>query len=417
MKSRCLLSVLGLVTIFLPGRDALRAQNGFTVPVVVTNENTAEPGIEIAPGGLVYINAPAGLLSNLPGSASFLFRSSDGGATWVQTPNGFRDLFPGGGDADVAIDPTDGTIYFADLWLGSSTVSVSRDEGQSWIANPLDGVFVEDRQWLATPGGARVYLATHQIPTGIVVSKSVNGGVTYVLSSVAASVADQTGCICPSGNIIAESGGLLGLGDRVGVIYSTSSGGIKFARSTNGGLTFGSSVVSQVSGADTSSNFPVVANAGNGHLVVVWLEVIGSATRVRFSDSTNWGAVWTTPRTLVSTGTSVFPWLDARGAKVAVSVYHTSASGVPDLVPDSAQWFETYLESTNGGATLSARQIVDPMPVKSGPICTEGAGCAEDRELLDFQSVAIDAAGRSLLTWTRSINNVDDTEIRFARQR
>lgn len=417
MTLRCLLSVLGLGTIFLPNGDALKAQSGFTVPVVVTSENTAEPGIEIAPGGLVYIHAPAGLLSNLPGSASFLFRSADGGATWTQTPNGLRDLFPGGGDADVAIDPTDGTIYFADLWLGSSTVSVSRDEGQSWMANPLDGVVVEDRQWLATPGGGRVYLATHQIPTGIVVSKSVTGGVAYVLSSVAASVADQTGCICPSGTIIAETGGLFGLGDRVGVIYATSTGGIKFARSTNGGLTFGSSVVSQVSVADTSRNFPVVANAGGGHLVAVWLEVIGSATRVRFSASTNWGAIWTTPRTLVSTGTSVFPWVDARGAKVAVSVYHTNASGVPDSVPDSAVWFETYLESTNGGATFSGWQIVDPTPVKSGPICTEGAGCADDRELLDFQSIAIDAAGRSLVTWTRSINNVDDTEIRFARQR
>src|SRR5207249_2752251 len=122
------------------------------------------------------------------------------------------------------------------------------------------------------------------------------------------------------------------------------------------------------------------------------------------------------PRTLVSTGTSVYPWIDARGVKVAVNLYHTTANGTPDTVPEGAQWFETYLESTNGGATFSPLQIVDPIPVKSGPICTEGAGCAEDRELLDFQSIAIDSANRSLLTWTRSINNVDDTDIRFARQ-
>src|SRR5437867_12018513 len=79
------------------------------------------------------------------GSASFLFRSLDGGATWTQTPNGLRDLFPGGGDSDVAVDSMDGTVYYADLWLGSSTVSVSHDQGETWIASPLDGVVVEDR--------------------------------------------------------------------------------------------------------------------------------------------------------------------------------------------------------------------------------------------------------------------------------
>ena len=266
-------------------------------------------------------------------------------------------------------------------------------------------------------GGGRVYLATHQIPTGIVVSKSLTSGTAYVLSSVAASAVDQTGCICPSGNIIAERGGLLGLNDRVGVIYATSIGGIKFARSMNGALTFASSLVSQVDGADTSTNFPVVANAGNGHLVAVWLELVGGVTLVRLSDSFDSGATWMPARALVSTGTSVFPWVDARGTKVAVSLYHTSARGVPDSVPESAEWFETYLESTNGGWSFSALQRVDPTPAKSGPICTEGAVCAGDRELLDFQSVAIDAAGRSVLTWTRSIDGIDDTEIRFARQR
>src|SRR5438093_5977455 len=213
VRLRCGLSALAFAAL-LVNRSAMKAQSGVTAPVVVTGENTGEPGIDVAPGGLIYINAPAGLLSNLPGSASFLFRSSDGGATWTQTPNGVRNLFPGGGDSDVAVDGTDGTIYYADLWLGSSTVSVTHDRGDTWTASPLDGVIVEDRQWLATPGGGRVYLATHQIPTGIVVSKSLTGGMSYVFSSVVASVqADQDGCICPSGNIIAEATGLgLGLG-------------------------------------------------------------------------------------------------------------------------------------------------------------------------------------------------------------
>jgi len=99
-----------------------------------------------------------------------------------------------------------------------------------------------------------------------------------------------------------------------------------------------------------------------------------------------------------------------------VTVYHTDASGTPDTVDQKSQWFEAYLESTNGGSSFTALAVIDPLPVKSGPICTEGTDCNANRELLDFQSVALDGAGRANATWTRSIDGVSNTEIRFARQ-
>ena len=101
---------------------------------------------------------------------------------------------------------------------------------------------------------------------------------------------------------------------------------------------------------------------------------------------------------------------------MAVSLYNTDATGTPGTVPEDARWFESYLESTDGGATFSGLQIVDPTPVKSGPICTEGTGCSGNRELLDFQSLALDGDNRANLVWTRSIDNQADTELRFARQ-
>ena len=85
-------------------------------------------------------------------------------------------------------------------------------------------------------------------------------------------------------------------------------------------------------------------------------------------------------------------------------------------MPDSAQWFETYLESTDGGATFSAPQTVDPTAVKSGPICTQGTGCSGDRELLDFQSVALDNSNLADLAYTRSIDGNSNTELRFAHE-
>jgi hypothetical protein len=136
---------------------------------------------------------------------------------------------------------------------------------------------------------------------------------------------------------------------------------------------------------------------------------------VHFTRSTDWGATWTDRKTLVSAGTSLYPWVTAEGSKVAVSLYHSDAAGTPSTVPESAQWFEQYMESSDGGATFGAPQTVDPTVVKSGPVCTGGINCSGDRELLDFQSLTI-KGGTSYLTWTRSIDGVSNTELRFARQ-
>jgi hypothetical protein len=409
------IALLGCV-VMLAAAPAAGAAS-FGSPVVVTGNDLGEPGIDVAKDGTIYVNAPTGLLSNLPGSASAVFRSTDGGSSWVETPPGMRANLPGGGDSDISLDPSTGKIYMTDLWLGSATVSTSTDRGQTWTANPIEGTPIQDRQWISTPGNGIAYHLTHQIPAGLVVSKSVDGGLTYPIRTVGATPLDQTGCICPPGNLISEAGGgLLGTSDKVGFVYSTSTGGVNFARSTNGGLTFTQSTVGPASNADTTQAFPVVANGGNGHLAAVWLENIGNSSRIRYADSTNWGSSWSAPKTLVSAGASVYPWVAAQGSKVAVSLYHTDATGTSESVPDSAQWFETYLESTDGGAMFSAPQTADPTPVKSGPICTEGTGCSGDRELLDFQSDTIDNSGSADLAYTRSIDGVSNTELRFLHQ-
>src|SRR5579884_2653623 len=213
-----------------------------TGPVVV-GQGGSEPAVAVGPGGVIYVNAPDGLLSNVPGSPSYVWRSTDGGSSWTLTPAGLRANLPGGGDSNLAVDGSSGAIYLTDLWLGSSTISSSTNQGATWTANPLAGVPVEDRQWIATSGssptGGVVYEATHQIPSGLVVSKSVDGGKTFPVTTVAATPLDQTGCVCPPGNLIARAGsGALGTGDSVGLIYATSTGGVNFARSTNGGVTF-----------------------------------------------------------------------------------------------------------------------------------------------------------------------------------
>ncbi|HVF05708.1 MAG TPA: sialidase family protein [Frankiaceae bacterium] len=391
----------------LPNLPATAAT--FGTPVVVSPNDVSEPGIEVAPDGTLYVHGPTGVPLR-----SSIWRSDDAGASWIPTSPFYRTGL-GGGDIDITIQPN-GKLAFTDLWLGSSSVGVSSDKANSWLTNQVQGTLVQDRQWVANTGRDITYHVTHQLAAGLIVAKSLDGGLTYPVQQVAATTLDQGNCICPPGYLIAEAGtATAGTDDKVGVIYTTATG-VKFSRSVNGGLTWAHAVVDPTGGASTIDAFPVVANVGGGKLAAAWLEVSGSTSRVMFSSSLNWGANWSAPRAIVSGGASVFPWIDARNGRIGVSVYHTTSSGNPDNVPNSAQWHLKFLDSTDGGATWGGLTTADPTAVKSGPICTDGINCGADRELGDFQMLAFDNAGKANISYVRSINGANDTEVRFVKE-
>lgn len=401
-----------LASLILPALpDSPAGAAVFNNPVVVSSDNISEPGIAVAPNGTIYVHGPRGIPLN-----SVMWRSTNGGASFTPT-SGLTRLGLGGGDMHIAVQPN-GKLAFTDLWLGSSSVGSSTNQGDTWIANQMQGTLVQDRQWVATTGNDIVYHVTHELAAGLVVSKSVDGGVTYPIQTLAASTLDQNFCICPSGYFIAESGADLGgLNDKIGVAYTTQTG-VGFARSINGGLTWARTAIDTTGGASTMDAFPVIANAGGNKLVAVWLETTNSSSRVMFSSSANWGAPgsWSPPTAIVSTGSSVFPWVDAEGGKVSVSLYHTTATGGPDKVANSALWYLKYLESNDGGATFAALDTADALSVKSGPICTDGLNCGSDRELGDFQMLVLDNNGKANISYARSLNGSTDTEVRFVKQ-
>jgi hypothetical protein len=401
------LGAAALGALLIPSNSATAAT--FNAPVVVSPNDVSEPGVEVAPDGTLYVHGPTGVPL-----WSSIWRSDNGGANWVFTP-GLTRTGLGGGDIDMAIQPN-GKLAFTDLWLGSSSVGTSTDKGNTWLTNQLQGTVVQDRQWITTTGRDITYHVTHQLAAGLVVSKSVDGGLTYPIQVLAASTLDQGNCLCPPGSMVSEAGSApAGTDDRIGVIYTTGTG-INFSRSVNGGLTWIRSTIDATGGGSTLEAFPVVANAGGGNLVAAWLEVNSGNSKVWFASSTNWGATWTAPKTIVTTGTSVFPWIDAKGSKVGVSLYHTTATGTPSNVTGSAQWNLKYLESIDGGATWSALTTADSTAVKTGPICTDGLNCGSDRELGDFQMIALDGAGKANIAYVRSIDGNFDTEIRFVKQ-
>lgn len=378
----------------------------FTTATVAANGGS-EPGIKVAPDGTLYVFTATGLIiGQIPPSTSAIYRSDDGGATWTMPPLGLRQVAIGGGDIDLTVAPDNGTVSFTDLWLGSASVGYSADKGNTWLAAPINEVVVEDRQWVAAVGGGRVYHVVHQIPSGDVVSTSIDNGLLYPLISLAATPLDQTGCICAPGNMVAENGGLLG--DRIAFVYPTTTSGFGLARSTNGALTWTNAYPGISVNAGGVTGFPSIAGDGAGHLAVVW-QPAGNG-RFYLVTSSDFGATWSPPQLVESTGTSVYPWVAYRNGKIAISYYHTTAAAnVSDNVPADAQWTISYKDSTDNFGARTDLEVV-----KTGPICTQGTGCSANREFGDYQEVAIDNAGKSVIAYNRNVPG--STDVRFAKQ-
>jgi hypothetical protein len=434
LAKRSLLPVALVAGLVYPQLQPASATPTFGTSVVVSDKEASEPGIDIANDGTIYVNAPGGVVLNSEGpNPSYLWRSDNGGASFVETSDLTRQAGPGGGDSDLVIVPDTQHLAYTDLWLGSASVSSDLvDKGETWVTNPLEGVVGQDRQWLAATNGDVVYHVTNQLPGGLVVSKSFNGGSVYTQHVMAASLADRGGCLCSPGNIIAESGAPLanGLGgtvnDKVGVIFAVQGGnatgavlagapeGVSFAKSTNGGLTWTIHPVVAPANVSRQGLFPVVANVGGNVLAATWYE----NGKIMTSRSTNWGDTWSAPLLVSGSDSAVMPWLDARAGKVALAYYGKVGS----------DWFLRYTESTDGGVTYSAPVTADPTRVKHANPCLNGTGCNGDRELGDFLQVAIDANGKANIAYVRSTESqyvvgafgagflYTDVQIRYVRQ-
>jgi hypothetical protein len=419
-------AVVAAVAATLAAPDA-GAVPTFGSPVVVTSKDVSEPGIDIAADGTIYVNGPGGIAVNSGGPGpSFLFRSTNAGASFTETSNLTRLDGPGGGDSDLVVTP-EGRLAWTDLWVGSSSVACDPiDKGDTWITNPVQGVVAQDRQWLAATPGA-VYHLTHQLEGGLVVSKSFDCGATYQVHNLAVSVAAQGYCLCYPGNIIAEAGaGPLGNGvagtltDKVGLIFPTAGGlgsttqGISFAKSVDGGVTWTQHTIVAPAAKNRRGVFPVVANGGGGNLYAVWYE----DGKIAFAKSTTWGDSWSGVTYVSGSDSALMPWVAANGSKVAIAYYGKTGS----------DWFVRYTESTDSGVTFSSPVSADSTKVKHNTPCIAGTACNGDRELGDFLQVALDANNKANIVYVHSYESqtllgvfgtgllFNNTEVRYVKQ-
>lgn len=385
---------------------------------------SGEPSILALADGTLLITGAGGMTRyaenplDAPGNAgqSYIWRSEDAGATWqfvaLDLPEPIRQVLPYrnailGVEGDLAEDES-GRAYFVDLtMLATNGLAVSEDSGKTWTAsqNPLIGVPLADRPWLAAFGDGQVYVKYLHLQLGQRVARSEDAGRTFV---------EDVGIPCGSaGPLVAD------VASRTVLTACADTEELVVFRTGEGAMSWERLVVAPLGGeSGAAADFPVVAVARPGQYVAAWREAsakYANGTTIRLSATHDSGKSWSAPLDASPLAhTRVFPWVDADAAgRIAVVWYGTETLGDPNEV--DAAWhpmLATYsiAEASNALSRTSVVRLVQGS-VHDGSICTAGLACvvegrAEDRRLLDFFEVDIDANGRAHVTWTNTTTEV-----------
>jgi hypothetical protein len=419
-----ILSVILLVAGVLAQRSraVTAATLTFTNTPLITTDGSSEPAIAISSSGTMALTGLSWLEFGTnfwtgPFGAAPTFRGKvDAG---LQQPG--RRVF-GGGDADVDFGST-GTLHattlifivnktFKAFQLGVSAITCRNGSSPSLdLANCTKQIIDtagDDRQWI-TSDGSQVYISYHDSANSslIRVQRSDDDGFTWQkVGNPIVGQGSTTGDATfnnTQGPIVADP-----FSHNVYAIYTAGEAGIQKAttaafnnvfvsRSSDGGRTWTASLVAhRALFTDLSNVFPALAvDPDQGHLTAVWSD----AHQVFVSTSTNQGATWSAPAAVngAPATTAVFPWVAARGGKIDVVYYGTSAASKDD---PAAVWNVYLAQSTDGGATF-AQNLVSNKPNHVGVVCTSGTACAPGtRNLLDLFEVAINSDGRAGVIYT-----------------
>jgi len=396
---------------------SLAEATGTTCPGSSACSNiAAEPAIRADGAGRFFASSENGL-----GGGTVAFRSTDNGLhyTTLVSPNGLSQtndtgFAPGGGDTDLAVAPVKNAsgfynVYVSSLSLVNVDVSTSTDGGATWTLNPVTTPeTIDDREWVAADGAAKVCISYHDAPQGITVGCSQDAGATFLqfASAIDVNHAFQISensignlAIDPTSHVIYQTYSAIttaaetACAPQLGVVAGTCNyHGVYMAVSTDGGATF--------------TDYPVYINpdqtVGYGHQFVnVSVDKAGNVYsvytddhHVYYSFSTNHGQTWSGPYLVSgSSGTQIFPWSTAGDAgKLDVVYYQTpyyDGTNTPDNYPSSAAWtvgFAQNLAATTKGTSWS-RQTASPTN-HFGGVCESGVTCTGNRDLFDDFGVA-----------------------------
>jgi hypothetical protein len=390
-------------------------------PNTLTGQQGIEPRVAVDPVGNMY----AAAIQGIPAGTD-AWKSMDAGKTWkyLGQPDGAqaaavsigRGEGLGGGDEDIAIGAT-GNVYMTSLWLGSATQSKSTDGGNTWVVNPLStDVPAVDRQWIAASGNNIVYLTYKQIGAdlsgteSIFVAKSFDGGITFpqIVPATTPEVGVQPG---DQGNIVVDP--------TTGYVYTSFIGendvnNVYQARSIDGGLTWTIKLVYSAASGSLVNIFPITAVDRVGNVYVTFSD----GHSIFLTASSDHGATWKTP-VRVSNGTdaktSLAAWVEGGDAgKVNVMWWGTSAASSMDA---AANWKVLMAQTQDAFAKVPTftQSAVSPI-MHTGPICTNGLGCASGtRNLAEYFAHAVYLDGNAVVVYPDDKNNASPMTT-FVRQ-
>ncbi|HEY2956274.1 MAG TPA: sialidase family protein [Candidatus Eisenbacteria bacterium] len=380
----------------------------------------SEPAIAFGPDGTMAVDGLAwlpfqvNLWKGVFGSTPDYFGAMD---TDLQNVGAGRRTL-GDEDADVEITSA-GTLLLADLDLilnrpgtsGQLGVNVTRCPAGTTSPGGCQHVYLDvagaDRQWI-TSSGTSAWVSYHdaQSSTLIRVKRSTDDGLTW---SPAGSPIPGQGTATGDATFNNSVGPIVA-DPSTGVVYESYAAGepqtkgssanynnIYVSRSTDGGTHWTATRVFHADPFVRLNNFwPSLAVDPVTHAVsTAWTDQHG----VWVSTSIDGGVTWSPALQVSNVATTVMPWLAARGGKVDVVYYGSTAASVDD---PNAVWNVYDSQLKNGSWQVL---LVSNTPNRVGPICLEGSGCVNNtnRELLDLFEVAEDPlSGKAAVIYTDS---------------
>lgn len=380
------------------GPDAPDATAGsFREPVAVARQ-TAEPGLLLDPAGTVWVHAPGGL-----------WKSRENATKFDRVDFGLGLVL--GGDADLAISKDGKSLYYTDLEeLAALSVFSSHDSGKTWFEQPIaSDAPLADRQWIAIGknvgpiGGSEeaVYLAYNQLATGVWVTKSTDGGLTWTPHLVFATSQATEADFQTMGNIVVDPKGVVHVAYTLGsfgapITPAVLGNFVVVSSSEDGGVTWTRHDV--VKSAKSPSNiFAIVATDVESHVYVVWAaEGATKGTDVFLTRSTDKGKTWSKPVVVnAAPGSRALPWVAAgdEPGELVFAWYEANETARPADVKGDWVVKVALTKDANSDAPTFKEYQASPGTVHSGPICMDGVLCRSGRGLLDFFEARLDASG------------------------
>lgn len=428
-----------------------------------------EPEIGINPFGTIYVSA----IQGVPAGTDF-WRSTDGGETFdflgqpdgAQRAAGAQRGGAGGGDTDLSVGApfvllevpgvgkvtSTGRVYVSSLWLGSSTMSTSVNQGDLFTVSQLP-VPIHDRQWNVSAGTSRLWATARQLgallvgTTSIFIVQSDDGGLTYPRGAFVTLLFTDQEKERLQGPMAAQPAP--GRGDppnsTVWNVYSGRARDELFVVRCPAPCNLPPLVMDAQNrilptaprpfeirrifkappGMSVDNVFPVIAADNGGGVHVAFSD----KSRIFLMSSRDGGQTWLAPVQVNNpadpeTATALFPWVFAGDSgRVGVMWYGTSRKGNADSETEfaGAEWKLFYAFTPNAFAASPIFQYVVASGtttgsdqqrrgvVHVGSICTQGLSCnlatpPGNRNLAEYSSMTGDPAGLANLVVAADVN-------------